>query len=95
MKQHGAEVMNYTGVAPSVQTIAGYLDGMVTRAHQAHKNGLEEALINLAVSAWPESDLSDLSAPQPTTMTMHNGVRMPLAGFGTWQLAGDDAYNAV
>ena len=30
------------------------------------------------------------------TLTLNNGVRVPLLGFGTWQIKpGDDAYNAT
>lgn len=31
----------------------------------------------------------------PETATLPNGGRMPLLGFGTWQLLGDDAHNAT
>lgn len=33
--------------------------------------------------------------PKQNTFTMHNGVDIPEIGFGTWQILGEDAYNAV
>ena len=29
------------------------------------------------------------------TLKLKNGSHMPILGFGTWQLKGDEAYNAV
>jgi diketogulonate reductase-like aldo/keto reductase len=31
----------------------------------------------------------------PTTVTLNNGVELPLVGFGTWQLRGQEAYDAT
>ncbi len=85
-----------------IHMICNHFSAMISRATQAHEEGQERNLIDSAASSLTANFSSfffcsagDCGSSTEHSVVLNDGVVMPLAGFGTWQLQNEQCYDAV